>query len=75
VHPSSFGGFRLPDIRGLIAARFRRIFSDISPQESPLAHGIQDRGNSRADLLDGVIHAVAELEKRVPKPGGEDKAA
>lgn len=66
------GGFRLPDIKGLFAQRERAIFADINPDESPRTKGIESRGGSIVDLIDGLIHVVAELEKQLPK---QEKAA
>jgi hypothetical protein len=37
-----------------------------------LAYGVKSRGTAIVDLLDGVVHAIAELEKQLPK---QDKAA
>ena len=72
MFPFPFGGFQLPDIKGLFAARIRAIFADINPDESPLARGIESRSDSMVDILDGLVHAVAELEKKLPK---QDEAA
>lgn len=68
----NFGGFQFPDIAGMIRDRITSIFTDISPEESPLAHGIQAKSDSIVDMLDGMVHAIAELEKQVQK---HDEAA
>jgi hypothetical protein len=62
-----FGGFQLPDIKGMFADRVKAIFADINPDESPLAKGIESHSASMVDLVDGLVHAVAELEKQLPK--------
>lgn len=56
-----------------VAARVRKIFADVDPEQTPLAHSIGERGDSLLDLLDGAVHAIAELEKRLPE--NRDKAA
>jgi hypothetical protein len=60
-------------IQAGVAARVKQIFADIDPEESPLAHGIGECGAARLDLLDRTVHAIAELEKRLPDR--DDKAA
>ena len=67
MFPNRFTG--LTDaLKAEVTRRVGAIFADIDADKSPLAHGIQTRGNTIVDLLDGVIHAVAELEKRLPPP-------
>lgn len=54
-------------IKNGIGARVRQIFADVDAKETPLAHGIGERGDSLLDLIDGAVHAIAELEKRLPE--------
>ncbi|BBX52226.1 hypothetical protein GCM10009645_15540 [Mycolicibacterium poriferae] len=78
-----FGGFPGNPFQSLIGMadgfkseygrRVRAIFSDVDPEQSPLAHSVQSKGDSIVDLLDGLVHAVAELEQRLPEKG--DRAA
>jgi hypothetical protein len=67
------GGFQLPDIPGMVRARVAKIFADIG-EDTPIAYGIKGHSQSLVDLLDGVIHGSAELERRLP-PIEDDKAA
>lgn len=60
-------------IQAGLADRVKKIFADIDPAETPLAHSIGDGGDAIFDLLDRTIHAIAELEKRLPDR--QDKAA
>jgi hypothetical protein len=68
-----FGGFQLPDIGGMIRERIAKIFADIG-EDTPIAYGIKEQSQSLVDLLDGVIHGIAELERRLP-PIEDNKAA
>jgi hypothetical protein len=53
--------------------RIQRAFWDINPAESPLTDSIKSRGEgSLIDMVEGLIHVVAELEKRLPKQPGEE---
>jgi hypothetical protein len=71
MSPYQFGGFQLPDIPGMIRRRIEQIFADINPEETPLAHGIRSHSESVLDMLDGLIHAVAEIEKKLPPEQGK----
>jgi hypothetical protein len=62
-----FGGFQLPDINGMFAARVKAIFADINLDESPLAKGIESHSDSVVDLVDRLVHAAAELEKQLAR--------
>lgn len=39
------------------------IFDDIDPEESPRTYAVKATGKNVMDLIDGLIHAVADLEK------------
>ncbi len=60
-------------VAAAVKGRVDAIFGDINAEETPVAHGIRQCGDATYDLLDGVVHAIAELEKRLP--GKNDKAA
>ena len=48
-------------------AKLNAIFDDINPDQSPLAYGIKARVQDDeflVGLIDGLVHAIAELEKR-----------
>jgi hypothetical protein len=72
MFPLEFGGFQLPDIKRMFAQRQRAIFADINPDKSPRTKGIESRSGSMLDLIDGLVHVVAELERQPPK---QEKAA
>ena len=45
------------------------IFADIDPEESPRTYAVKTAGNNVIDLIDGLLHAVADLEKEVRARG------
>jgi hypothetical protein len=51
--------------------RIDMMFADIGP-DTPVARGIRAHGDSLVDLIDGIVHAVQTLEKRLLS---QDKAA
>lgn len=59
-------------VKAQIDNRVDAIFADIDAEETPLASGVKSQGTGIFDLLDGVVHAIAELEKQVTR---RDKAA
>lgn len=54
-------------LQSSLNARVDAIFADIDPEQSPLAYGIKDGGSAIFDLVDRTVHAIAELEKRLPE--------
>ncbi|ORV06409.1 hypothetical protein [Mycobacterium celatum] len=57
---------KLHETREKSEAGLNAIFDDIHPNESPLAYGIKARVGDEliVGVLDGLVHALAELEKR-----------
>ena len=49
----------------MIRERIAKIFADIG-EDTPIAYGMKDQSQSLVDLLDGVIHGIAALERRLP---------
>jgi hypothetical protein len=43
--------------------RVASIFEDIDPEASPHAYSVKAAGNTVLDLIDGLVHAVAAIEK------------
>jgi hypothetical protein len=43
--------------------KIEAIFADIDPEASPRAYQVKEAGNNVLDLIGGLVHAVAELEK------------
>jgi hypothetical protein len=51
-------------------------FADIEPSEYlPVTHSIRTYGDGGNELLRGLIHAFAELERRLPPPESGKGAA
>ena len=46
-----------------VEERVASIFEDIDPEASPHAYSVKAAGNTVLDLLDGLVHAVAAIEK------------
>jgi hypothetical protein len=60
-------------IKAQYKSRVDGMFADIDADATPVTYGIRAHGDSFIDLIDGAVHAIAELEKQLPKK--EDKAA
>lgn len=48
-----------------LSQKIDAIFSDIDPEASPHAYRIKDAGTNVLDLIDGVVHAIAAIEKDI----------
>ena len=46
-----------------VEERVASIFEDIDPEASPHAYSVKTAGNTVLDLIDGLVHAVAAIEK------------
>ena len=62
-----------------VEERVASIFEDIDPEATPHAYSVKAAGNTVLDLIDGLVHAVAAIEKdlaareaavRTPLPNG-----
>ncbi len=49
--------------------KVNEIFADIDPEHSPRTYAVKSGGNNVIDLIDGLIHAVADIEKDVRTRG------
>ena len=46
-----------------VEERVASIFEDIDPEATPHAYSVKAAGNTVLDLIDGLVHAVAAIEK------------
>jgi hypothetical protein len=46
-----------------LSQKIDAMFADIDPETSPRAYQVKSAGNNVLDLIGGLVHAVAELEK------------
>jgi len=51
------------NVGGAADQRVSAMFADIDPAVSPHAHAVQNAGHGFYDLIDGLVHAVAAIEK------------
>jgi hypothetical protein len=70
MFPNPFAGMS-DALKAELNRRIGAMFADINAEESPIAYGVKSHGPAIFDMLDGVVHAIAELEKQV----NHDKAA
>ena len=53
-----------------VEERVASIFEDIDPEASPHAYSVKAAGNTVLDLIDGLVHAVAAIEKDLAEREG-----
>jgi len=47
------------------------MFADIDPENSPRTYAVKSAGKNVIDIIDGLIHAVADIEKDLRNRGGD----
>lgn len=51
--------------------KINEIFADIDPEQSPRTYAVKSVGNNIIDIIDGLVHAVADIEKDLRGRGGD----
>ena len=51
--------------------KINEIFADIDPEKSPRTYAVKSVGNNVIDIIDGRVHAVADIEKDLTGRGSD----
>lgn len=51
--------------------KINEIFADIDPEKSPRTYAVKSVGNNIIDIIDGLVHAVADIEKDLTGRGSD----